>query len=73
MRTPTTAACPEGITRAAVLELCRRGTASRREVGDLSLTEVYRADEVVLHRHDGRARPVLPSTAAPSATAPPAR
>jgi branched-chain amino acid aminotransferase len=44
VRTPTTAACPEGITRAVVLELCAaHGIPS--EVADLSLTEVYRADE----------------------------
>lgn len=42
--TPTTAACPEGITRAVVLELCaRHGLAC--EVRDVSLTEAYRADE----------------------------
>src|SRR5205807_3483212 len=40
VRTGHTVACPEGITRAAVLELCRaQGIAS--EVGDLSLTDVY--------------------------------
>lgn len=44
VRTPTTAACPEGITRAVVLELCAaNGIPS--EVTDLSLTEAYRADE----------------------------
>src|SRR5262245_16341824 len=43
--TPTTAACPEGITRAAILELCNRhGIPSH--VADLTLTELYRADEV---------------------------
>lgn len=43
--TPTCAACPEGITRAVVLELCRQvGIAV--EVRDLSLTEIYRADEM---------------------------
>ncbi|MFQ5494464.1 MAG: aminotransferase class IV [Phycisphaerae bacterium] len=42
--TSRTVACPEGITRAAVLELCRvHGIES--EVRDLSLAEVYRADE----------------------------
>jgi branched-chain amino acid aminotransferase len=42
--TPTVAACPEGITRATVLEICRaEGIA--HEVRDLSLTELYRADE----------------------------
>ncbi|MEX1995138.1 MAG: aminotransferase class IV [Steroidobacteraceae bacterium] len=45
IRTPTLAACPEGITRATVLGLCRsQGIAA--EVCDLSLTELYRADEV---------------------------
>jgi len=45
VRTPRTVACPEGITRAAVLELCAaHGIAS--EVCDLSLTEVYRAEEM---------------------------
>jgi branched-chain amino acid aminotransferase len=44
VRTPTTAACPEGITRAVVLELCAaHGIAS--EATDLSLTDAYRADE----------------------------
>ncbi|MBI1732897.1 MAG: aminotransferase class IV [Gammaproteobacteria bacterium] len=43
--TPTTAACPEGITRAAVLELCRRHGIPHA-VRDVSLTEAYRADEV---------------------------
>lgn len=38
-------ACPEGITRAVVLELCR-ANAIPHEERDLSLTEVYRADEV---------------------------
>lgn len=44
VRTPRTVACPEGITRATVLELCQEhGIPS--EVTDLSLTEAYRADE----------------------------
>ena len=38
-------ACPEGITRETVLELCdQHGIPSRED--DLSLTELYRADEV---------------------------
>jgi branched-chain amino acid aminotransferase len=45
VRTSTTAACPEGITRAAVLELCAANGIAH-EVCDLSLTEVYRADEM---------------------------
>ena len=43
--TSRTVACPEGVTRAAVLELCRDHDIASRET-DLSLTEVYRADEV---------------------------
>jgi branched-chain amino acid aminotransferase len=43
--TSTEAACPEGITRGVVLELCRLHGIPWREK-DLSLTEVYRADEM---------------------------
>ncbi len=43
--TPRVVACPEGITRAAVLEICR-GDRIPCEERDLSLTEAYRADEV---------------------------
>jgi branched-chain amino acid aminotransferase len=43
--TPRTVACPEGITRAAVLEICRRNSIPH-EVRDVSLMEFYRADEV---------------------------
>ncbi len=45
VRTPRTVACPEGITRATVLELCA-GNSITHEVTDLSLAEFYRADEV---------------------------
>ena len=45
VQTPRHVACPEGITRAVVLELCRRHQVPHRET-DLSLTEFYRADEV---------------------------
>lgn len=45
LATPRTVACPEGITRATVLELCSRESIPC-EVGDLSLAEFYRADEV---------------------------
>lgn len=38
-------ACPEGITRATVLELCRTNDVPCQE-RDISLTEVYRADEI---------------------------
>jgi len=38
-------ACPEGITRATVLELCAENGIACQEA-DLSLTDVYRADEM---------------------------
>ncbi len=44
VRTPTLAACPEGITRATVLDICRAQNIAQ-EVCDLSLAELYRADE----------------------------
>jgi branched-chain amino acid aminotransferase len=44
LRTPTLAACPEGITRATVLDICRAERISH-EVADVSLAELYRADE----------------------------
>jgi branched-chain amino acid aminotransferase len=43
--TPKTSACPEGITRAVVIELCKRHRIPNAE-RDLSLTEFYRTDEV---------------------------
>ena len=43
--TSYTVACPEGITRATVLDLCRRNDIPCLEK-DVSLTEAYRADEV---------------------------
>jgi branched-chain amino acid aminotransferase len=43
--TPRCTACPEGITRATVLDLCRGASIPCQE-RDLSLTEFYRADEV---------------------------
>ena len=45
IRTPRTVACPEGITRATVLDLCREATIPFKEM-DLSLTDVYAADEM---------------------------
>ena len=51
-------ACPEGITRAAVLELCHRNGIPYREK-DLSLTEVYRADEVFCTGTLGELAPVV--------------
>jgi len=43
--TPHTHACPEGITRMTVLDICR-GENIPFEIKNLSLTEFYRADEV---------------------------
>ncbi len=43
--TPFAIACPEGITRAAVLEICRKHSIPHAE-RDLSLAEIYRADEM---------------------------
>ncbi len=43
--TPRTVACPEGITRATVLDLCRAHGIAHAE-RDISLTEIYRADEM---------------------------
>jgi len=43
--TPRTNACPEGITRDVVLSLCSEN-AIAHEVRDVSLTEVFRADEM---------------------------
>lgn len=43
--TPFVVACPEGITRATVLALCRQHDIPHAEM-DLSLTDVYRADEM---------------------------
>jgi branched-chain amino acid aminotransferase len=43
--TPRLVACPEGITRAVVLDLCRHNDIPYQE-RDVSLMEFYRADEV---------------------------
>jgi branched-chain amino acid aminotransferase len=51
-------ACPEGITRATVLKLCRDHGIPHRE-RDLSLTEVYRADEVFCTGTMGEIAPVV--------------
>jgi branched-chain amino acid aminotransferase len=56
--TPHTYACPEGITRAAVLELCARHRIPHR-VADLTLAEVYRADEMFCTGTMGEIVPVL--------------
>jgi branched-chain amino acid aminotransferase len=51
-------ACPEGITRATVLELCRTHGTPHQEK-DLSLTEVYRADEMFCTGTLGELAPVV--------------
>lgn len=56
--TPDTASCPEGITRAAVLEICQR-EGIPHQVKNLSLTEVYRADEMFCTGTMGELTPVV--------------
>src|SRR5580692_11616304 len=56
--TPTAAACPEGITRAAVLELAA-GTGIPHTAGDYSLTQFYAADEVFVTGTMGGLTPVI--------------
>jgi branched-chain amino acid aminotransferase len=55
--TPTAAACPEGITRAAVLELAA-GAGIAYQVGDYSLAQFYAADEVFVTGTMGGLAPV---------------
>jgi branched-chain amino acid aminotransferase len=55
--TPRVVACPEGITRATVLDLCRSNGISAAEI-DLSLTECYRADEMSCTGTMGELAPV---------------
>jgi branched-chain amino acid aminotransferase len=58
MLTSRETACPEGITRATVLELCCAHDIPYEE-RDLSLTEVYRADEVFCTGTMGELAPVV--------------
>lgn len=51
-------ACPEGITRTTVLDLCRTNGIPHRET-DLSLTEVYRAGEMFCTGTLGELAPVV--------------
>jgi branched-chain amino acid aminotransferase len=55
--TPAAAACPEGITRAAVLELAA-AAGLRCETGDLSLSQFHAADEVFVTGTMGGLAPV---------------
>jgi branched-chain amino acid aminotransferase len=57
LATPSTAACPEGITRAAVLELAADAGIGCT-AGDLSLPQFYTADEVFVTGTMGGLTPV---------------
>ncbi len=56
--TPDTGSCPEGITRAAVLEICARNGIPC-QVKNISLSEVYRADEMFCTGTMGELAPVI--------------
>ena len=56
--TSDTGSCPEGITRAAVLEICRKNGIPC-QVKNLSLAEVYRADEMFCTGTMGELAPVI--------------
>lgn len=57
VKTSRLLACPEGITRAVVLELCKRNDIPHMEA-DMSLTELYRADECFCTGTMGELAPV---------------
>jgi branched-chain amino acid aminotransferase len=56
--TSDTGACPEGITRATVLEICARSDIPC-QIKNISLTEVYRADEMFCTGTMGELAPVV--------------
>ena len=56
--TSDTGSCPEGITRATVLEICE-SNAIPYLVKDISLSEVYRADEMFCTGTMGELAPVI--------------
>lgn len=56
--TPATGSCPEGITRAAVLEICL-DAGIPHQVKNISLSEVYRADEMFCTGTMGELAPVV--------------
>ncbi len=58
LQTPTTVACPEGITRQAVLDLAIAADLPLA-VGDFSLTQLYCADEMFVTGTMGGLTPVL--------------
>jgi branched-chain amino acid aminotransferase len=57
VRTPTTRACPEGITRAAVLELCQQNQLPH-QVCNITANEIRLADEVFCTGTMGELTPV---------------
>ena len=58
LQTSRVVACPEGITRSTVLEICAANDIACEE-RDLSLTEIYRADEVFCTGTMGELAPVV--------------
>jgi branched-chain amino acid aminotransferase len=58
LRTPTTVSCPEGITRAAVLELASAAGIAW-DVGDYTLPQLYTADEAFVTGTMGGLAPVV--------------
>ncbi len=56
--TSDTGSCPEGITRAAVLEICERNGIPY-QIKNISLSEVYRADEMFCTGTMGELVPVV--------------
>jgi branched-chain amino acid aminotransferase len=58
LATPTTASCPEGITRAAVLELAAEAGLRCRE-GDYTLPQLYTAEEAFVTGTMGGLAPVV--------------
>jgi branched-chain amino acid aminotransferase len=58
VRTPRLVACPEGITRGAVLEICRERGVPAEEC-DLTLTQFYRSEEAFCSGTMGELAPVV--------------
>jgi branched-chain amino acid aminotransferase len=58
LATPTTASCPEGITRAAVLELAA-SAGLRAQEGDYTLPQLYTAEEAFVTGTMGGLAPVV--------------
>lgn len=56
--TSDTGSCPEGITRGAVLEICER-EGIPHQVKNISMSEVYRADEMFCSGTMGELAPVI--------------